>query len=40
MTDNYKNVHVVTATVFCGSNPMNNFLLVVIYLKFYKLFYK
>jgi len=30
----------VMATVFRGSNPTNNFLFVIIYLQFYKLFYK
>ena len=40
MMENYKNVHVVMATVFCGNNPMNNFLFVITYLQFYKLFYK
>jgi hypothetical protein len=38
--ENYKNVHVVMATVFHGSNSMNNFLFVIIYLQFYKSFYK
>lgn len=40
MMENYKNVHVVMATVFHGSNPMKNFLFVIIYLQFHKLFYK
>jgi len=40
MMENYKTVHVVMAKVFRGSNPINNFLFVIIYLQFYKLFYK
>jgi len=30
MMENYKNIHVVMATVFCGRNPVNNFLFVII----------
>ena len=40
MTENYKNLYVVMATVFRGSNLMNNFLFVIIYLQFYNLLYK
>jgi hypothetical protein len=36
VTENYKNVHVVMATMFHRSNPMNNFLFLIIYLQFYK----
>jgi hypothetical protein len=36
VTENYKNVHVVTTTMFHRSNTMNNFLFLIIYLQLYK----
>ena len=38
--ENYKNVHMFTATVFCRSNPMNNIAVLIMYLQFYKSFSK
>jgi len=39
-TENYKNVHMFTATVFCRSNPMNSIAVLIKYLQFYKSFSK
>lgn len=38
--ENYKNVHMFTATVFCRSSPMNNMAVLIMYLQFYKSFPK